>query len=102
VESVGRRDFAEARIKQTATVAEISVQTSKPISIDGLQGFQTVATARDRASRGKASVLQVVLFDDDGYYLMQGIVAEEGAAAFVPDFEATARSFKRKAARKSQ
>jgi hypothetical protein len=90
------REFALARLNQTAGLSSISAGTPKEIKMDGLPGYEIVGHALDAASGEKAVIYQVMLFEETGYYLMQGIIAERDMEKYLPVFKKTAESFKRK------
>ncbi len=90
-----KKAFAEQRILKTNSLKNVVVKGTTPIEVDGLAGFETVADAADAESGVKASIYQAILFDADGYYLMQGITSEALSAANHPTFKEMTRSFKR-------
>ena len=91
-----RRDFAERRVRQTASVSDVSVVKSEPFTAGGLGGFETFADGKDQASGRPMVIYQAVLFDGRDYYLMQGLISRERSAEHLPSFKEMARSFKRK------
>ena len=90
-----RQAFAEQRIrKTTAAASNIRVFGSQPVNIDGLEGFTTLAEG-DGASAGTAlTIYQVVLYDKDGYSLIQGFTPSLHEDKYLPVFEDIANSFK--------
>jgi hypothetical protein len=89
------KTLAEQRLHQMATVSHISIQTSTPITIDGLQGYEIEATANHLQSGVPLAVYQVMLFDGGTYILMQGKVGTSGREEFLPEFKALAKSLRR-------
>ncbi len=65
-------------------------------TIDGLDGYELLANAEDSGSGTPLAVYQVILFDDNSYLLMQGIVGAKTKTKYLPEFKAMARSLKRK------
>ena len=90
-----KKVFAEARLQKIATLKDVRVKTTDPITIGGLDGFESTADALDADSAAKMLVYQVVLFDADGYYAMQGIASEGQGKAQLPTLKQIARSFKK-------
>jgi hypothetical protein len=91
-----RKQFSENRLAQTAQIENLSIDTSSAIGINGLSGYEIIAKARDRDTNTPLTVYQVMLFEEDSYYIIQGIVGEKLKAEYLNDFQAMARSFKRK------
>lgn len=109
VGSAGKRRFAEEQLRGIAQIAQLSIQSTEPIKIDGLEGFESLAKADDVASEKRAAtasagpsrqtpltVYQVVLFDEKWYVVMQGLVGRDRQNEYLPEFKAMARSFHRK------
>ena len=95
VSTADAKTLAEQRLHQTATVTRISIQTTTPITVDGLRGYEIEATADHLQSGVPLAVYQVMLFDGGTYILMQGMVGTSRQAEFLPEFKALARSLRR-------
>lgn len=91
-----KRQFSVQRLFQTAHTKISSVTTTNAITIDGLDGYELVADAEDADSGTPLIVYQVILFDDDSYVLIQGLVGAKVSAEYLPEFKAMARSLTRK------
>ena len=91
-----RKQFSENRLAQTAQIENLSIDTSSVISINGLSGYEIIGKARERDTNTPLTVYQVMLFEEDTYYIIQGIVGEKLKAEYLDDFQRMARSFKRK------
>jgi hypothetical protein len=91
-----RQAYAEQRLRQTAhtTIAEIAPHAA--LVVDGLPGYESVATATDTFSGTPMTAYQVMLFADDHYFVIQGLVGRNLAPLYVPQFKQAARSFRRK------
>ena len=89
------RAFAEQRLYQTAHTEVEAIRSTAPITIDGLDGFETLATAFDETSRTPLLLYQVFLVDGRSYVLIQGLVGRELESTYVPVFQAAARSLVR-------
>jgi hypothetical protein len=91
-----RKEIALQRLQQTKVTKDISVTTNEPVTIDGLSGYEITATATDAKTNGPLTVYQVMLFDEKSYILMQGMVETPQGEAYLAEFKAAARTFKRK------
>lgn len=91
-----RREFSEQRLRATEQTRITSVVSHEPIAIDDLDGFETLAEATDAKSGRSIVLYQVMLFDTDRYYLLQGVVGTDLREEYLPEFKALARSFRRK------
>lgn len=92
-----RLDFAIERVHQLPNMQEILVDKVEEITVDGLEGYEITAQARDRESNARLSLYQVMVYDaDNGYYLMVGTVGDREKPDYLPKFRAMARSFNRR------
>lgn len=90
-----QKEFAKVRVSQTATITAIEIHESSDIVIDSVAGIEILANGKDLES-GQAMVLyQVLLFEDQSYYIMQGIVSQKYGADYLPVFKEMAKSFRR-------
>ncbi len=88
--------FAKARVLQTAEVTDVVVEQSNKVTIDNLKGYEIVAKARDQQSGRRMLIYQVILFEGQGYYLMQGLVSSENGQSSLVVFKEMAGTFSRK------
>jgi hypothetical protein len=95
VSPVAREEYAERRLRQTAQTNILEITKSGALSVDDLPGYESVATATDKKSGVPMIVYQVMLFADDHYFLIQGVVGQDRAANYLPLFKQAARSFRR-------
>lgn len=91
-----RAAFARRRLGQTANTTEVILTSHKPVTINGLPGYESEATGRDEKTGTQIALYQVMLFDSQGYILMQGLVGQNGARTYLPEFKQAAHSFARK------
>lgn len=96
VNAADAENIAFARVKQINTLTDIAVETSNKVVVDGLEGYEIIAGAKDRDSGEPMTVYQTMLFDGDTYYLMQGIISRRAGDAHLPAFKEMAASFKRR------
>ncbi|MFT5286067.1 MAG: hypothetical protein ACI8TQ_002235 [Planctomycetota bacterium] len=88
-------DFAEQRLRETASHQGFELSSPAPIEIDGLSGWELYATAKGEIDGGAKSIYQVMLFEGRSYWLLQGIVAKEQGEQYLPEFKQMAQSFRR-------
>lgn len=90
-----RERLFERRFRQIGPFKRVKTGDMDTITIDGLQGFVGVATAQVRKSDEPRSIYQVMLFEGQSYWAMQGICATDQFESALPNFERMARSFRR-------
>ncbi len=88
--------FSRDRLQQTEQVDAIEILSQAPITINDLEGYEITATAQDLNTGTPLLVYQTILFAEDRYYIMQGLVVEAGGGPYLADFKAMAESFQRK------
>lgn len=88
-------EYAKARVLQISQVKDIKIEQSNKITIDNLDGFEIVANGKDAKSEQPMSVYQVMLFEEQSYFLVQGLVGEKNRQNNLEIFKDMARTFKR-------
>lgn len=96
VSTANSQATAENRLRALAQVQNVAIWRTKPIAIDGLEGFETIADAEDKSSGTPIVVYQVMLFGDNSYIVMAGIVGKARADEFMEAFKEMSLSLKRK------
>lgn len=86
---------AELRLHQTAETDEIAIRSTTPLTVAGLAGFESVATAVDAKSRVPLVLYQLYLVDGDSTVLIQGLAGARVEDTWLPVFRATARTLVR-------
>lgn len=89
------RDFSEKRVRMTAGVKDVTVESGAPVEVDGLKGYELVARAKDEKTDTTLVLHQVLLLEEGGYFLLQGRVGEARRAEYLPHFQEAARSLQR-------
>jgi hypothetical protein len=87
--------FAETRAKQTKQMRDLVVSRQGTITVAGTTAHELIAEGIDIATARRVTLYQVLLPENDGYVLMQGLVASTRAAAVIPEFRRAAESFQR-------
>ncbi len=93
VEIGDKKEFSTRRISQQNSIKVNSVISTDRIVIDGLDGYEIIAEAKDTASDTPITIYQTMLFDKKSYILIQGIVGTNILDQYLPEFKAMARSF---------
>lgn len=97
VAPVDRHAYFQQRLRQTAHTTILEVTPPAALVVDGLPGFESVATATDTSSGTPMTVYHLMLFAEDHYFIIQGLVGREQAAVYLERFKQAARSFRRQA-----
>jgi len=90
-----KRQFATQELLQTAETKVSTITSTKEITIDSLNGFEIEADAEDAKSGIPLIVYQVILFEDDSYIVIKGLVGAELSADYLPEFKKMAHSLTR-------
>jgi hypothetical protein len=88
------RTFAESRAKQTERLSGVTGFTGRPIRIDGAEGYELEAGAVDSRSGRPMRLYQVIIPDETGYFILQGISRADRASEIVPEFRRLTASFR--------
>jgi|JI8StandDraft_1071087.scaffolds.fasta_scaffold01009_3 hypothetical protein len=89
-----RKTFCIKRLNQTPmTIEKNSLPT--PISVDGLQGFETIVEAKAKSSERLEKVYQVILFSDTFYYIFVGSTSDKTDKS-ITALKQVVQTFKRK------
>lgn len=91
-----RQQFCERELRRTAHTKQVSVKSIGTIAVDGLDGYECLAEAKDSESEAPLVVYQAILFDGASYIHMKGLVGTRLRDEFLPEFKAMARSLRRK------
>jgi hypothetical protein len=93
--SVGK-DLAAAnldRLRDEAGVEKVTVKSSAPLTVAGLEGHELLAQAKSSSSGQDVTVYQVLLVDPDRYFILRGTVGNAGRAVYLEHFKAAVRAF---------
>ena len=91
-----RRAFAERTMRGLAGGPDFVLKSTQPVTIAGLDGFESVAEAKCDETGTPLTVYQVVLFEEEAHVVLFGRVATALAHEYLPEFRAMARSFRLK------
>ena len=87
--------FSEARAKQTVKTANLRITERRALRIGGDDAYEIVGEAVDTDTGKRVTLYQVLMPDEKGYFIMQGLIASERAAVLVPEFKRIAATFRR-------
>jgi hypothetical protein len=91
-----KEQFAKSRLSQTGTINNIEIVRLGQVSVDNLPGYEISAKGYDKESGSAMLLYQMVLYEDESYYIMQGLVSSQHGQKYLTVFEQMARSFRRK------
>ena len=91
-----QRLYALKRIRQFPKISVKQVDSTAPIAVDGLSGYEILATGTDQGSGTSIKIYQVMLFPKTGgYVIMTGLVGESLAALYLPKFKVMAKTYRK-------
>lgn len=90
-------EYAKARVLQISQIKDIKIEQSNKITIDNLNGYEIVANGKDTKSGQPMLIYQIMLFEEQNYFLVQGLVSNENRQSNLEVFKQMARTFKRTA-----
>jgi hypothetical protein len=99
--SIGRsgvgdlRNFSEARARQTTLTKGVGNFTGRMVQVDDLDAYELEADAVDTRSGAPMRLYQVIIPDETGYFIVQGLSRADRAAALFPEFRAVTATFRR-------
>jgi hypothetical protein len=92
-----RRSFAERRLDTTEDLSDVKITKASEVTIDGLPGIEIVAAGRwVKEPTGDATIYQVILFESETYYFLQGFASTKDREKYLPVFNRIAQSFQKK------
>jgi hypothetical protein len=87
-------EFSRTRLQQTAEVRNLKETGGHPHQVAGYPAFELTAQGYDRATNIPLTVYQVIVTTAQTYYIVQGLIASDQAATYLPLFRAIANSLK--------
>jgi len=89
------RAFAESRAKQTTLLKGVTAFTGRAIRVDEADAYELEADAVDSRSGRPMRLYQVVILDETGYFILQGISRADRSGEIVPEFRKLTASFRK-------
>lgn len=87
--------FSRRRIGQTDGIVDVANLAGTAVTIDGIEGYELVADAREEETSRPVRLYQVILPQGSDYIITLGIVSANRAAEWIPEFRAVAQSVRR-------
>lgn len=87
---------AKARLRQTEHLEQIDLLAEKPVAIDGLPGITLLSLGRDKRNGATQFLLQTTLYDENGYFIAQGLAPADQRETYEPLFEAIIATLRRR------
>ncbi len=91
-----RDEMCRNSLENATGVADITIQASEVLKVDGLEGCEVLAFANRDPGDGRLALYQAVLFDREGYYVFHGRVSSGLQYRFLSAFKELVQSFKRR------
>ena len=85
--------FSESRARQTTLVKGVSNVTGREVQVGGLDGYELEADATDARNGRAMRIYQVIIPDQTGYFILQGLTRSDRAGEVLPEFRALTASF---------
>jgi hypothetical protein len=90
------QQYAQKRLAQTQQAKNIKIVATTPMTINGLQGYEIIADASDATNNRPIVIYQVMLFEGQTYYIIQGLVGSNAKSKYLPEFKKIATSFRKR------
>ncbi len=87
--------FARLRLSQTREIRDLGEAEARPTHLDDLDAVELVARAKDAETGDPVIVYQVMAYDADIYFLIQGFAPEAKQQRWLKRFRAAADTFRR-------
>ena len=88
------KEFSVQRLRQDPLVKIKSLKSKRAITIDGLHGYQLIATGIHTSSGERVILNQVTLRYDERYVVISGRVGYKHAKEFMPEFKSMISGFR--------
>jgi hypothetical protein len=89
------RNFSEVRARQTTLTKSVGNFRGRTVQVDGLDAYELEADAIDTRSGAPMRLYQVIVPDDTGYFIAQGLTGVDRAADLLPEFREVTAGFRR-------
>lgn len=86
--------FSEWRAKQTRLITGLTNVTGQDVTVGGLDAWELGADAKDAKSGRAMRLYQVIVPDETGYFILQGLASADRAAELLPEFRTLTASFR--------
>ncbi len=87
--------YSKRRLRSTAGHKKVKPGELVEITIDGLTGFECLATSVHRNTGEASFIYQVMLFEGGRYWVLTGTAREKDREQYLPVFQRMAKGFRR-------
>jgi hypothetical protein len=87
--------FAESRARQTTLITNVTNFAGRALQVAGLDAYELEADAIDARSGRAMRLYQVIIPDETGYFILQGLSRADRAVEIFTEFRAVTASFLR-------
>ena len=95
IEMEDKKQFSISRIKQYPSIKNVESNDIKSVTIDDISGFEIIAYGRNEETGEPEMIFQIMLFGDNGYYMIVGI-ANDNFKENINLFRQISQTFKRR------
>ena len=89
---IDKEQFALQRLFFTEQVKVSQIVSKDAIAIAGRDGYEIIAEGNDKKTNIPLKIYQTILFSEDSYFLMQGMVGQDITTDYLSEFKSLARS----------
>lgn len=89
------KSFSEARARQTEKIQDLQGFSGRALEVDAMAAYELLAAAKDTKTGAAIRLYQVIAAEEDGYFIIQGLVGAEREAEMLPEFRRLTESFRR-------
>ena len=86
--------MAEQRLAQISEINHVELLSGRELTLAGLPAFESIASARYIETGDPLSIYQMLALDGERTILIQGLVGQELADEYLPEFRKVSASFR--------
>lgn len=87
--------LAKLSLLQNDSFTGLEIEQSSKVLIDSLSGYEITAKGLGKKSEQPTAIYLTMLFEEQNYFIMLGMVGSEQREAYLPVFKEMAGSFRR-------
>jgi len=77
IEMDDKKQYSINRIKQYPSIKNVESKEIESVTIDDVSGYEIVAYGKDEKTDDPEMIYQIMLFSDNGYYMIVGIASDD-------------------------
>lgn len=93
------QQFSDIRARQTTLIKNLTNVSGRQLLVDGLEAYELGADAIDARTGAAMRLYQVIVPDETGYFIIQGLTRAGTAREMLPEFQTVTASFRRNSSR---